>query len=73
MSADLWTIGLISDQLDVGSSNNDFPQFRELPTELRLMVWEYTWPNSRVIEARRVYLEDDSEDGSEHSENNTDW
>ncbi|KAL4860341.1 hypothetical protein BDV12DRAFT_205182 [Aspergillus spectabilis] len=25
--------------------------FNSLPTELRLMIWEYTWPTAQVIEA----------------------
>jgi hypothetical protein len=28
-----------------------FPLLSRLPVEIRLMVWEETWPESRVIEA----------------------
>ncbi|KAJ5120555.1 uncharacterized protein N7515_009943 [Penicillium bovifimosum] len=32
-------------------NNSDFHHFPSLPIEIRLMVWEYTWPPPRVIEA----------------------
>lgn len=38
----------------------EFHLFPRLPMELRLMIWEYTWPESRVIEA--TYYDDTTDD-----------
>jgi hypothetical protein len=38
--------------------------FRSLPPEIRLMIWEYTWPAAQVVEAanRDKFDEDDDDD-----------
>lgn len=42
-------------------SDSVFHQFPSLPVEIRLMVWEYTWPMPRVIEAVSFEVFDDDD------------
>jgi hypothetical protein len=45
-----------------------FPQFRSLSTELRLMIWEYTWPVARLVEG--AIREDETAEEYEDAFNN---
>ena len=42
-------------------NDSDFHRFPSLPVEIRLMVWEYTWPMPRVIEAVSFEVFDDDD------------
>jgi hypothetical protein len=46
--------------------------FPTLPTEVRLMIWELTWPAARVIEAAYEPLEDDDSEDDDDTDDTDD-
>ncbi|EEA18494.1 hypothetical protein PMAA_102690 [Talaromyces marneffei ATCC 18224] len=48
--------------------------FKSLPPEVRLMIWEYTWPAAQVVEAasRDKFDDDDSDDDNDNDDDDDD-